>query len=157
MPTLTKKQIGVAAIEFVLLLPILLFIGWVSVDFGRLIFQYDALTKTTRDATRYLAAVTRPPNTVYQADPTYQSAVTQATNLAICGSISTCNNTVVPDLTANNIAIDYPASGVTGITYVRVSITGYSVNFITNDIARLFNNQPLDLANISVTMRQIQQ
>ena len=157
MPTLTKRQSGVAAIEFVLLLPLLLLIGWVSVDFGRLIFQYDALTKTTRDAARYLAAATRPPNTVYQTDPTYQAAVTQATNLAICGSISTCTNSVVPDLTVSNIVIDYPNSGIAGITYVRVSVTDYSVSFITNDIARLFNNTPIDLGNISVTMRQIQQ
>ncbi|MES2500739.1 MAG: TadE/TadG family type IV pilus assembly protein [Pseudomonadota bacterium] len=157
MPRLTKKQGGLAAIEFVLLLPLLLLIGWVSVDFGRLIFQYDALTKTTRDAARYLAAATRPTSPAFETDPTYQAAVAQTINLALCGSISACNSRVVPDLETDNIVIDYPASTVAGINYVRVSVTDYSVTFLTNQIADLLGIDVVNLGDISVTMRQIQQ
>ena len=168
----TEKQYGVAVIEFVLLLPLLLFIGWLSVDFGRLIFQYDAITKTTRDATRYLATVTRPkpppngqlPSVEYSA---YKNTIEKnAQNLALCGSIAACTNTVVPGIKASNIRIDYQDSSVdvaknclAGITCVRISIINYKVTFITNDIAQLFGS-PLIADNdlgISVTMRQIQQ
>ena len=158
MSKLTKKQNGVAAIEFVLLLPLLLLIGWVSVDFGRLIFQYDALTKTTRDATRYLAAVTRPPNT--PDSESYKNYVstdeTSAKNLALCGSISNCTNTIVPELILDNIAIDYSNNGE-GIYFVKVSIINYKVKFITNQIAQLIGMKEVNLNDISVTMRQIQQ
>lgn len=46
---------GAAAIEFVILLPLLLLILTGMVEFGRLMWHYDALAKATRDAARYLA------------------------------------------------------------------------------------------------------
>jgi hypothetical protein len=46
---------GVAAVEFaILLIPLLLMLCGVA-EFGRAIYQYDALTKATRGATRYLS------------------------------------------------------------------------------------------------------
>lgn len=149
-------QAGLAAIEFALVLPTLLILAFGVIDFGRVLFQYDTLTKSTRDATRYLASVVRPPAAAFATDANYttaaNSAVNNAKKLALCGSIAACNgNTLVNGLTASNIFIDYPAS--TGaITYVRIRVQNYSTSFVTNVLGVSKN-----LGTISVTMRQIQQ
>ncbi len=51
-----KKQKGLAAIEFTMVLPFLLLLIFACSEFGRLMFQYNALNKTVRDASRYLTA-----------------------------------------------------------------------------------------------------
>ncbi len=152
-----KWQAGLAAIEFALILPTLLVLGFGVFDFGRVLFQYDTLTKSTRDATRYLAAIVRPPAAAYAADANYttadDSAVNKAKNLALCGTITACNtnNILVKGLSASNITIDYPAA-VGNITYVRIFVSNYSTSYLTNVLGVSKN-----LGTISVTMRQIQQ
>jgi len=49
-----RKQKGLAAIEFTMVLPFLLVLIFACAEFGRLMFQYNALNKTVRDASRYL-------------------------------------------------------------------------------------------------------
>jgi len=51
------KQKGLAAIEFTMILPFLLLLIFACAEFGRLMFQYNALNKTVRDASRYLNTV----------------------------------------------------------------------------------------------------
>ena len=147
-----KWQAGLAAIEFALILPTLLILAFGVFDFGRVLFQYDTLTKSTRDATRYLASVVRPPAAAFATDANYTTAANSAVNLALCGTIAACNGaTLVNGLTASNIFIDYPAS--TGaITYVRIRVQNYSTSFVMNVLGVSKN-----LGTISVTMRQIQQ
>jgi len=146
-----QKLLGFAGIEFLMVLPILAIFIFSIIDFGRLLFQYDTLTKTARDATRYLAATTRPP--LYAGDADYNNKISQASNLALCGTIANCTTPLVPDLNAGNIAIDYPASGIDGITLCRVTISGYNTTFLTS----VFPNATKNLGAISVTMRQVQQ
>ncbi|RTR38963.1 pilus assembly protein [Shewanella canadensis] len=50
------KQKGVAAVEFTILLPILLLLVIATAEFGRAIYQYSNLTRIVRDAGRYLSA-----------------------------------------------------------------------------------------------------
>jgi len=57
------KQKGLAAIEFTMILPFLLVLIFACAEFGRLMFQYNALNKTVRDASRYLTANARPGDT----------------------------------------------------------------------------------------------
>src|SRR5262249_49021280 len=47
---------GVAALEVAIALPVLLFLMMATVEIGRLLAQYDALTKSVRGAARYLAS-----------------------------------------------------------------------------------------------------
>ncbi|HSR01957.1 MAG TPA: TadE family protein [Methylophilaceae bacterium] len=145
------RLLGFAGIEFVIVLPILAIFIFSIIDFGRLLFQYNTLTKTARDATRYLAAVTRPP--LYGSDADYTNAVSQVSNLALCGKLTGCTTPLVPGLNSSNIAIDYPTSGIAGVTLCRVTISGYNTSFLTS----VFPNATKDLGTISVTMRQVQQ
>jgi len=54
--TQVKEQQGLAVIEFTLVLPFLLLLIFASAEFGRLLYQYNALNKTVRDASRYLSS-----------------------------------------------------------------------------------------------------
>jgi hypothetical protein len=50
-----KNEQGFAAIEFTMILPFLLLLIFATAEFGRLLYQYNALNKTVRNASRYLA------------------------------------------------------------------------------------------------------
>ncbi|MBW8184720.1 TadE family protein [Shewanella nanhaiensis] len=48
-------QKGVAAIEFTILLPVLLLLVFITAELGRALYQYGQLTRMVRDAGRYLS------------------------------------------------------------------------------------------------------
>lgn len=50
-----NKQNGVALIEFALVLPLLLILTFITTEFSRALYQYNMLTKSVRDAARYLS------------------------------------------------------------------------------------------------------
>jgi len=54
------KQKGVAAIEFTIMLPILLLMVLATAEIGRAIYQYSYLTRMVRDASRYLSVTAIP-------------------------------------------------------------------------------------------------
>lgn len=54
-PTIHIRQKGVAAIEMAILLPLLILVFTGMIEYGRLMWHYDALAKATRDAARYLS------------------------------------------------------------------------------------------------------
>lgn len=59
-----SRQRGAVAVEFALVIvPLLLIVGGV-IEFGRVFWHYDALTKATRDGARYLSMVGPPLDTV---------------------------------------------------------------------------------------------
>ena len=58
MTTQSKRfrQRGVAAVEFAIILPVLLFLMVATEEVGRAFYQYNTLTKSVRDGARYLSA-----------------------------------------------------------------------------------------------------
>ncbi len=50
-----RSQSGVAAVEFVLILPLMALMLFGTIDIGRLLFDYHAVSKSVRDASRYVA------------------------------------------------------------------------------------------------------
>lgn len=90
-----KGQKGVAILEFALILPFLLILTFLTIDFGRAIWEYNTLTKAVRDASRYLA--TQPPG----------EKITQARNLMVYGKL-TLDGTETP-LAVNLSLANVPA------------------------------------------------
>lgn len=55
MFNLKQNQQGLAAIEMTLVLPVLLLFFFATAEFSRLLYQYNALTKVIRNASRYMS------------------------------------------------------------------------------------------------------
>ncbi len=109
----TTKQKGLAAIEFTMVLPFLLLLIFSCAEFGRLMFQYNALNKTVRDASRYL-------NTIHGSNgDTSISDVTSAEikNLIKFGQNSS-SSALFPTLSDDDISLTVSGDFVTvTVTY----------------------------------------
>lgn len=110
------KTRGVATVEFALVLPVLLLLAFLAVEFGRALYQYDVLAKSARAGARYLSM---------QSPGTH---VTQARNLVIHGNTEGTGDPLVPGLTAANVpAPTWQEAGTAPlINTVTVRITGYA-------------------------------
>lgn len=89
---------GVVAVEFALVLMPMIMLATGVAEFGRAIYQYETLTKATRDAARYLS-VWLPTDSAYP--------VSQAQCLVVYGS-TTCGSSgteLVPGLTTSMVTI----------------------------------------------------
>jgi len=118
-------QKGAAAVEFAIVISLLVLILGGIIEFGRVLWYYDALSKATRDGARYLStAATATDNTFSLADMTKASdivedAATQAGLPGFDGSVSHVTIGCEPVTSPSCKAPDY----------VKVEITGYSVAF----------------------------
>lgn len=79
---------GTAAAEFAMILPLLIIFLVVVMDFGRLMMDYHAVSKSIRDASRYLGRVGV---TCGAGGGAIDNAadITRAKNLALSGSVNT--------------------------------------------------------------------
>jgi Flp pilus assembly protein TadG len=109
---------GSAAVEFaVLLIPLVTMVLGVA-EFGRAIYQYEALTKATRDAARYLSEFS-------PSDVAYPLADAQC--LAVTGQVTSsggCSgNPLVPGLTSSMVVIcdRVASSGCPGVSFGNVA------------------------------------
>lgn len=119
------RQAGVAIVELALILPLLLVLSFIAIEFGRAMYEYNTLLKSARDAVRFLS-VQDP--TIKTTDPT---RVTQARNLAVYGLPTPGDSTasLLPHLTLSNV----PDSGITwsmegsdpAINTVTIEIVNY--------------------------------
>lgn len=96
------KQQGLAAIELTLILPFILLLIFSTAEFGRLLYQYNALNKSIRDAARYVSNYARPGDTgvLEITDDVKQ----RAKNLILYGFIVT-GTPLLPNLSADDINI----------------------------------------------------
>ncbi|HEY7865156.1 MAG TPA: TadE/TadG family type IV pilus assembly protein [Psychromonas sp.] len=99
---LKHNQKGLAAIELTLLLPFLLFSLFVVTEFARVLYQYNALTKVVRNASRYIIA-----NPEFNS--TNGNIVTNATTLAaksllIYGDLAGTQE-ILPNLSATTFSV----------------------------------------------------
>lgn len=121
--TAVRRQRGAAAVEFALIVTLLISIVAGIVGFGRTIWYYDALSKATRNGAR-LMSVSNPATLASVAVDAVKSSVTADAVSAGLPAFSAANVSVacidtsfVATTCTNGIS---PAG-------VRVSITGYSV------------------------------
>lgn len=151
-----KRQSGVAAIELAILMIPLSFMAFGAAEFGRAIYQYNTLVKSTRDAVRYLST---------QA-PGDAADVTTAKCLAVYGTTDCTGSQLVPGLTT--AMVDVCDATLCPGTHQAVSTGTGTINLVTVYIGQTTPFQfkvivPLVMDNasaltfnvISATMRQI--
>jgi len=107
-------QRGTAMVEFMIGLPALLFLLFATAEIGRLISQYNTLTKAVRDGVRYAASNAIPNGTgLINITPTVQTAVA---NLVVTGSTAGTGSPLLPGFSTSNVAVTDAGGG-----YVSVS------------------------------------
>jgi Flp pilus assembly protein TadG len=107
-----NEQTGVALVEFALVLPLLLLLTFIVTEYGRALYQYNVLTKSVRDAARYLS--TQNPGT----------KVTEAKNLVVYGNPTGTGTPLAIGLTIEkvNVVWNPPAGGSPVINTVTVQV-----------------------------------
>ncbi|WNC67653.1 TadE/TadG family type IV pilus assembly protein [Thalassotalea nanhaiensis] len=121
-----NKQKGLAAIELTLILPFLLFLVFVIVEFSRLLYQYNRLNQVVRDASRYLINHARPiSNDVYINDVIALNA-----NAILTGGDYNGSSNILPSLTNSGAVADITTAGK-DITYSIEDV--YNFNILVDD------------------------
>jgi Flp pilus assembly protein TadG len=111
----SRRERGLAIVEFTITLPLLLLLMLATAEFGRLLSQYNTLGKSVRDAVRYLAGKAALGTTrIVSITP---QLTTEATNLVVTGQISG-GSALLPGLTASAVTVADAGNG-----YVSVSAT----------------------------------
>jgi Flp pilus assembly protein TadG len=140
-----KRQHGVALVEFALILPFLLLLTFIATEFGRAMYQYDALTKSARDAARYLT--TQMPGT----------HIAEAKNLAVYGNLAGSGSALVPGLSTGNVPDPtwQTAGSSPVINTVQVTISGYTFQPMFSGAfgATFFGGGSITFSPITATMR----
>lgn len=144
-----RKQRGVAAVELAILLIPLVLLAFGITEFGRAIYQYDALAKASRDAVRFLSG----------QGPGDVNDISAAKCLAVYGNKACTGNPLAPNLTTAMVTVcdssncsshlNQPTgSGV--INLVTVTVNGYPFTSLVPFVMPSMNFGP-----ISTTMRQV--
>ena len=108
------RQHGVALVEFALVLPLLLLLSFMTIEYSRALFQYNMLAKSVRDAVRFLS--THEPGTM----------TTEAKNLVVYGSVTNTGTPLVYGLAFDQVRDPtwQPAGANPVINTVTVRIAG---------------------------------
>jgi hypothetical protein len=137
-----KRQVGAALVEFALILPLLLLLTFITTEFGRAMYQYNTLTKSVRDAVRYLSIQT--PGT----------HLIEARNLMVYGNTAGTGTPLALGLTTSHVPDPtWQTAGANPvINTVTVRIQGYTFNSLFPNVFGIsFGNIPFN--PISATMR----
>ncbi len=125
---------GIASVELAIALPVLLLLLTATVEVGRLLSEYDTLTKSVRDAARYLAANAFQGTTgVVNITAQVQSATA---NLVVTGNVNGTGASLLPGLVSANVAVTNLGGG-----YVSVSAS-YTYQPILGATLPAFGNGP---------------
>lgn len=148
MKTNTRQR-GVALVELALVIPFLLLLTFLTTEFGRAMYEYNAVAKSTRDAVRYLSFKT--PGT----------HITEARNLIVYGNTAGTGTPLARGLTLANVpaasCCTWQTTGsnpVVNTVTVRVSAYAFRSMF-PSVMGRAFGDANGDIVfgDITATMR----
>ena len=144
-----KSPRGVALVEFVLILPMLLLLTVITTEFGRAMYQYNSLAKNVRNAVRHLSQ--------NSAGDTTQIGVAKC--LAVYGNSGCTAPALVPGLTTAMVSVCDASScvgthfnqptGSGAVNLASVTISGYLYTSLVPSLV-----PDITFGDISATMRQ---
>lgn len=136
-----SKERGAAAVEFAILIGLLALITGGIIEFGRVFWYYDALTKATRDGARVMSNWSEKTTICSSGGPAVRSVVINAANAAgvspdltdssgCTGGNVDIQCTYLIGGTESAFGVCHNATSETDVPVnVNVAITGYSVTF----------------------------
>ncbi|RST52296.1 TadE/TadG family type IV pilus assembly protein [Variovorax sp. MHTC-1] len=143
------KQSGVALVELALIIPLLLLLTFITTEFGRAMFEYNVVTKSTRDAVRYLSVQT--PGT----------HIAEARNLMVYGNLAGTGTPLARGLSLANVpaasCCTWQTAGTNPvINTVTVRISGYTFRSLFISVFGVVfgdANGDIVFSDITATMR----
>lgn len=116
--TSERRQSGAALVELAFVLPLLLMMSFITTEFGRALYQYNTITKSVRDAVRYLTF-----QTPGQGDVAAPDAVR---NLVVYGSTANTGVPLALGLDQANVRVIWGNQGTAPIiNVVTVRVQNY--------------------------------
>lgn len=140
------QQQGAALIELALSIPFMIMLSMIVIEFGRALYEYNTVTKSVRDAVRYLSANT--PNTLCP----------DAQNLVVYGTTTAGSQPLAPGLKTSAVSCSWQTTGALPlINTVTVTVTGYHFTSPISSVfgLQLFTNGGINFGNITATMRTL--
>jgi Flp pilus assembly protein TadG len=147
-----NRQRGGAAVEFGLLLIPMVILAFSTAEYGRAVYQYNAIAKSTRDAARYLS----------QFAPGDATRTAEAKCLVTRGDTSCTLPELLPGLASATVTVSdrlsdpanyqYQKTGRGIVNLVSVAVTGYT---FTTLIPVPFIAKDITFGQISATMTQV--
>ncbi len=138
-------QQGAALIELALSIPFMIMLSMIVIEFGRALYEYNTVTKSVRNAVRYLS--TQTPNTLCP----------DAQNLVVFGSRSTGNTPLAPGLKVGAVSCTWQTTGTYPlINTVTVKVTGYRFQSMVSNVFGLQLSDAqggITFGDIAATMR----
>jgi Flp pilus assembly protein TadG len=118
-----RGERGVQLVEVAIVLPVLLVLLAATAEFGRYFYLYSTLSRATRTAVRHVSS--KPFTTSYK---------TEAINLALCGSTTTCSSgsEILSGLTTSNFNITSTGTSTNFPTTVTVQVVNYTYTPLFN-------------------------
>lgn len=147
---LPKRMTGLATVEFAICAPILFLLMFSTAEVGRMLFQYNTLTKAVRDGARYVAThsavgSTRLVNITSQVR-------TETQNLVVRGNTTASGTTLLPNFAPASVSVTNAGNG-----FVSVSAT-YTFQPVFTSLPTFVSSTRINLAvplNASVTLRAL--
>ena len=138
----THRQGGAALSEFALIVPLLLLVTFITTEFGRAMYEYNLITKSTRDAVRYLST---------QAQNT---RTTDAANLIVYGNIAGTGSPLARGLTLAMVQAPVWQTAGTNplINTVTVRVANFQFKPLSNTVFGLPFG-PFNFGTITASMR----
>ncbi|KQX22536.1 TadE/TadG family type IV pilus assembly protein [Variovorax sp. Root434] len=144
-----RTQHGAALIELALIMPLLLLLTFITTEFGRAVYEYNAVVKSTRDAVRYLSVQT--PNT----------HIDEARNLIVYGNTAGTGTPLARGLSLSNVpagsCCTWQSAGAGPIvTTVTVRVSSYSFQSLFPSVMGVVltgANGNIVFSDITATMR----
>jgi len=139
---ITHRQRGVALIEFALILPLLLVVTFIATEFGRAFYEYNLITKSTRDAVRYLSVQTQNTHTA------------EAANLIVYGNTAGTGPALTRSLTLAMVQAPVWQTAGTNplINTVTVGVANYRFQPLSNSVLGITFG-PFNFSPITASMR----
>lgn len=122
-----RSQRGIAMVEFMIVLPVVLFIMLGVTEIGRVLMRYNTLTKALQDGARHASAFALAGNSqVVDIDGELDGEIR---NLIVYGNALGTGSPVLEGLSAGQINITVPQAGWVRIdvTYPYVPVMGASI------------------------------
>ena len=119
-----KKQQGLAAVEFAIVVPVMLFLMMATAEFGRVFYHYNTLTKAVQTGARYASKPLLKTSELTNIDAAFKQRIQ---NFVVYGNENGSGSAVLDGLAASNTNVAISSDVATKTITIEAQ---YNYNFV---------------------------